>query len=84
MTPANDKGPQRYFAQDAVDVRDLSLQFLLDEDLVRQLCLEHHEEIRDAIRQIAYDAFEQIAYREGAIELESQDLELPFTHIAWR
>lgn len=79
MDPANDKGPPRYVARDAIDVRELAEHFGIDEDSMRDFCLKHEEEISAAASQGARGLLEEIGYLEGLIPLTVHLEPLPDT-----
>lgn len=67
MKPANDNGPRRFIAQEAIDVRDLAERLGVDEDRMREFCLEHEEEISQAVGRSALDLVDELARLEGLI-----------------
>ena len=69
MNSANDKGPPRYVATQAVDVRELAEHFGVDEDRMRAFCLEHEAEIAAAATQSALEVVEELGFLEGLIPL---------------
>ncbi len=69
MIPANDKGPPRYVATQAVDIRELAEHFGIDEDAMRAFCLEHEEAITQALHRSALGIVEELGYLEGLFPL---------------
>lgn len=76
MNPANDKGPPRYIAQTAIDIRALAEHFNVDEDRMREFCLEHEQEISQAVGKSAIEIVEELGALEGLVPLEAEDPKL--------
>ena len=76
MNPANDKGPPRYIAQKAIDVRELAEHFAVDEDRMRAFCIEHEGEISEAAGRSALEVVEELGMLEGLIPATASPGEL--------
>lgn len=69
VNPANDKGPPRYVARKAVDVRELADHFNVDEDRMREFCLKHEAEISEGAHRSALEFVEEFGKLEGLVPL---------------
>ena len=69
MRVANDRGPVRYVSQKAIDVRELAEHFGVDEDQMREFCIEHEREISESAYRSAVDLVEEVGAFEGLVPM---------------
>lgn len=80
MKAANDSGPRRYVAQQAIDMRELAEHFGIEEDRMREFCLNHEREISELARRSAIDFVEDFGKLEGIVPLMIDESPEGYTH----
>jgi len=74
MTVANDEGPTDSVLTEGLDVETVALSLGIREDVVRKVCYEHGDKIRERMNRIAEDAIFEYAHNDGLIELGEPEL----------
>jgi len=80
MKPANDKGPTPSILMDGIDVESTAHFLCLTKDAVRNICLEHEQEILRRMTSSAEDAIREFAYAEDLISLGDPEIPNALEH----
>jgi hypothetical protein len=68
---ANDPGPMKNHEVFGINISDAARHFRIDENSMRVFIITHEEEIRESIKNAAFDAIESLGFLEGLLPMSS-------------